>query len=1079
MKNWKRIILPGVIALLFPLMVSNEITKAMETNTSAADTAIRAFNDMFWDSEENFFWFDSNQDSHQGFWVEAELWEMVMDAYLNTSDPTLKEELRTQIDDVFDGTVEQYGEEWTDNPFNDDIMWWALGSARAYEITEDERYLETAKYHFDYVYENEWDDDFANGGIWWKSDDRSTKNACINFPAVQTAIQLYHVTGEEEYLETALQIFHWGKTMLTDGDGKVFDRIEVENGTIPHATHYNQGTFIGAAVGLYHITGDEVYLEDAVKAAQFTIEELVDGNDLLRYEGPNLDLKGGKTILIRNLAYLQDTLNELNSNEYEQFTDEFNYWLTYNTVNAWDQRGEDNVVDGNWSGQLLSGTYESWSSSGAVQALQVIETYDYEDVELIVETKDAFETIEAEDYNIGSGFLLEGSPEGGLQLAGIEDEDYAVYKNVDFGSTEAVGFIARMASGTDGGNIEIRLDSLDGPVIGNLDAEGTGGWQNFTDMVSLLEDEEGNRVSITGKHDIYLVFNKKEDDYLFNLNWFTFTTSDPTKTHAFTRLNAEDFGESTGLSINAESGYVENIEDGAYALYGNINFGSGAAGITVHAAGGSQGGSIEIKLDSLDGPTAGVIDIPAIGDWDKWVDIMATVDEEKATGIHDVYLVFHGNDGDYPFNIDWFSFSAESGQDRDAYAKLEAENYNSGAEFGTETGGGETYLAGINADNQPYAMYNYIDFGDTSPEQFHVRAASDTNGGTIEVRIDSMDGPVIANIPVTGTGGWQNFETFSTNIATPVTGEHIVFFHFKGEGFLYNFDKFTFGDPAVFTEPDPQPEPEEDDVPPGEVENVRIIRSDEEMKLYWDGPYDMDGEKVQITLLKDGQAIGDMMEVKRGIQKATFTDLEKDEAYSLSIRAVDTSDNVSEGILLHTKDFASFTLTAGDASLEEDTSFEDYQPVIFQVLENESSIKTAAIVIDGQTYKLDATETQTLEIDMAGNLGEKVATVITEDESGNRLIQTFHFSVMTNADSLGHLLTRFIESEEISGPLVPQLSNTMDQVHHMLGKDKQKQAKKHLQRFVRHLNNETLSQHIDENAKEVLNTDAGTLLDSW
>ena len=113
---------------------------------------------------------------------------MVMDAYRHTSDAGLKAQLRTQIDDIFDGTVAKYGEDWTDNHFNDDIMWWAMGSARAYGITKNPRYLEKAKYYFDFVYNTQWDDSFANGGIWWMNSDHSTKNACINFPAAEAAV---------------------------------------------------------------------------------------------------------------------------------------------------------------------------------------------------------------------------------------------------------------------------------------------------------------------------------------------------------------------------------------------------------------------------------------------------------------------------------------------------------------------------------------------------------------------------------------------------------------------------------------------------------------------------------------------------------------------------------------------------------------------------------------------------------------------------------------------------------------------------------------------------------------------------
>ncbi|MUG65241.1 carbohydrate-binding protein [Paenibacillus campinasensis] len=888
--------LPLVVALLFTSVIGAAPVQAASFGPADADAAIRAFNAKFWDPQAKYFWADSNRgDNYQSFWVEAELWEMVMDAYLHTSDPELKAQLRTQIDDIFDGTVAKYGEDWTNNPFNDDIMWWAMGSARAYQITGEARYLERAQYYFDFVYDTQWDDEFAGGGIWWLNSEHDTKNACINFPAAQTAVFLYELTGAPHYLEAATRIYRWSKTMLTDGEGKVFDRIEVARGPIPDSTHYNQGTFVGSAVGLYRVTGDETYLEDAVKGARFTMDRLVDNNRLLNYEGPNGDLKGGKTILIRNLAYLQQALDHEGSGLYDEFEREFDAWLAFNTAMAWSHRNEEGIVDGNWVGQLRSGTYESWSSSGAVQALTVVEP---QEVTLRYPARSAYDKIEAERYNIGKGFVLEGSAEGTLQLGGIQAGHFAAYKNVDFGSDGATGFIARAASGTSGGNIEVRLDALDGPLVGNVRVEGTGGWHHFIDAVAVLKDEQGNPVTVTGTHDVYLVFTEADDEYLFNLNWLRFTKTDPTQTHAYAKLRADGLDGSSGLSVNAEHGYLEGIADGAHALYRGIDFGSdsGAAGVTMRVASGHQGGTIEVKLDRLDGPSVGVVQVPALGDWDQWVELMAVIDHEQAVGIHDVYLVFHGTNGqNFPCNLDWFSFTTVKGSARDAFGKLEAEHYTIGDGFGTEQGGGQTYLAGMYGPNQPYAMYNYIDFGDTSPEQFHVHAASDTSGGTIEVRLDSPNGPLMATATVNGTGGWQNFQVFSADVTTPVTGKHIVFLIFKGSDWLYNLDKFTFGDPDVFTAPTAPPEPVTDEVPPGEVENVRAVRENGHIRLYWDGPYDLDGKLVQIRLLKNKKQVGETLEIRRGIQTALLPEVKNPRNHTITFTAVDHSGNVSKG----------------------------------------------------------------------------------------------------------------------------------------------------------------------------------------
>ncbi|TFE22806.1 carbohydrate-binding protein [Cohnella luojiensis] len=1076
--TFKLLMLTLAFTLTFTSVSSIRTTEASANTSSDADAAIEAFNAMFWDSNAKYYWTNSNRgNNYQGFWVEAELWEMVMDAYVNTSDAALKSKLRTQIDDIFDGTVAKYGEDWTNNHFNDDIMWWAMACARAYEITNDPKYLEKAKYYFDFVYDTQWDDTFANGGIWWLNTEHNTKNACINFPASQAAVYLYNITKDDHYLEAATRIFRWGKTMLTDGNGKVFDRIEVENGAVPDATHYNQGTFIGAAVGLYQITGNAVYLDDAVKAASFTKNHLVDANNLLRYEGPNGDLKGGKTILIRNLAYLQKAVNERSESAYQQFSSDFNYWLAFNRQMAWNNRSPDNIVDGNWAGQLLSGTYESWSSAAAVEALTVLKP---QEVDLKYAVKNPYNKIEAESYNTGTGFGMEGSVEGTLQLGGIQPGFYAAYKNVDFGSAGAIGFIARAASGTGGGNIEIRLDSLDGPKAGTLNVQGTGGWNNYTDAVTLLKDDQGNPSTITGLHDVYLVFTKTNDQYLFNLNWFKFTMTDPTKTDAYARLKAGDYDGSSGVSKNPDWGFLDNIHNNSYTFYKEIDFGTGAAGVTAHVTSGNQGGTIEVKLDSLDGPTAAIIGIPALGNWDSWADIMSNVDDNLAVGVHDVYLIFHGTNGsDSPFNLDWITFTTVKGKALDAYGKLEAEKYTSGVGFGTESGGGQTYLAGVYGPNNPYAMYNYIDFGSSSPSKFSVNAASDTSGGTIEVRIDSMNGPVIATSTVPGTGGWQNFAVTQADVTAPVTGKHIVFLLFKGGDWLYNLDKFTFGDPAVFTTPLPPPVPVTDNVPPGEVENVQVIRGADNIKLYWDGPYDVDGQKVQITLSSNGQQVGNLVEVNRGIQTAVISGTEKGKNYTLLIKNVDTSGNVSSGITVDFKDLPSYSLSANGNALAEGDSIEDYKVLNFNVWDNLSEIRSAIITIDGKEYPINPQLEQSIDIDMAGNLGDKTATVTIEDELGNKLQSTFEFKVITSVDSMNRLIERFTDSGELSGAMIPQLTNSLKQAQQQLDIGKQDQATKHMRDFIKHLNNEALDANITDGAKAILNVDAESMINTW
>lgn len=1057
--------------LMFTAVSAGSPVHVKAFTLSDAEAAIQAFNAKFWDPNAEYFWSDTNHSNYQGFWVEAELWEMVMDAYLNATNPDLKAQLRAQIDQIYDGAVKKYGSDWTNNHYNDDIMWWAMACARAYQITGEQKYLEQAIKHFNFVYDTQWDKSFLNGGIWWMNSDHSTKNACINFPAAETAIYLYNITKDAHYLDAAKTIYRWAKTMLTDGNGKVYDRIEVIKGVCTDSTHYNQGTFIGSAVGLYNITGDTVYLDDAIKAAKYTKDKLTDVNGILNYEGGHGDLKGGKTILIRNLALLQKAVSERTESSYREFSQELDDWLAYNTQTAWNHRNSDNIVDGNWTGQLISGTYESWSCSAGVEALNVVKP---QDVTLNAEvTKNPYSILQAENYDIASGVGIEGCSEGTLQLAGIQPGYYIVYKNVDFGSDGASGFIARAASATGGGYIEIRLDSLTGPKIGTCDVQGTGSWNNFIDATTTI-------TNTTGIHDVYLVFTKKNDQYLFNLNWFRFTKDDPTRTDAYTKLKASNFDTSEGLSVDPNWKFLNAIHNNAYACYKGVDFGSGAAGVTVHIQSGYKGGFIDLKLDSLNGPTIGTIGIPSFGNWNNWYDILANIDDSQAKGIHDLYLVFRGTDGsDWPCNLDWFTFTTVKGVYRDAYGKIEAENYTGGSGFGTENGGGQTYLAGIYGPNNPYVVYNYIDFGTTSPTKFYVNAASATNGGKIEVRIDSINGPVIATCTIPGTGGWQNFTISSADVIAPVTGKHVVYMLFKGSGYLFNFDKFTFGDPGVFSTPISPPAPIYDNIPPGDVEHVQVIRNNGSMKLFWEGPYDIDAQKVEISISNNGQRIGDPIYVNRGVQTADIAGINADTDYEIQIKAIDFSGNMSKGITVLTENLPKFSLIANGNALKDGDSFDDCTPLTFKVWDNSSSIVSAKIVIGDKVYAIDPKVQQSIEIDMAGMVGNWTAYATVADIGGNVIENTIQFKVTTSIDSMRSLINRFANSKDIKRAMIPQLLNALDQAKHQLDIKRPDHAIKHMQDFIKHLNNAALSHNITDYAKSVLINDAQILISIW
>ena len=125
---------------------------------------------------------------------------------------------------------------------------------------------------------------------------------------------------------------------------------------------------------------------------------------------------------------------------------------------------------------------------------------------------------EAETICWSSGIETEKCSEGGMNVGFIENGDYIKVKGVDFGSG-AASFEARVASGSSGGNIELRLDSPTGKLVGTCAVQGTAGWQDWTTKTCTVSGAEGI-------HDLYLNFTGGSG-YLMNFNWWKFASKAP------------------------------------------------------------------------------------------------------------------------------------------------------------------------------------------------------------------------------------------------------------------------------------------------------------------------------------------------------------------------------------------------------------------------------------------------------------------------------------------------------------------------------------------------------------------------
>ena len=121
---------------------------------------------------------------------------------------------------------------------------------------------------------------------------------------------------------------------------------------------------------------------------------------------------------------------------------------------------------------------------------------------------------EAECIAWESGIKTERDSKTGMYVTDIDNGDYIKVKGVNFGKGAGV-FKANISSGLNDGEIELRIDSLNGFKIGSLAVSNTGGLKHWQ-----LESTSINNA--TGVHDLFFVFKGNPGKKLFNFDWWRF-----------------------------------------------------------------------------------------------------------------------------------------------------------------------------------------------------------------------------------------------------------------------------------------------------------------------------------------------------------------------------------------------------------------------------------------------------------------------------------------------------------------------------------------------------------------------------
>lgn len=280
-----------------------------------------------------------NIESVKGFfWDNAEMMEVVLDAYDVTNDPKYK----TMFEAMYKNFILKNGADWQDNKYNDDIAWMVLVSVRGYLLTGDISYRDKAKEQFDKMYARAFNYSYGGGMLWYHT--KTTKNACINGPSMVACCYLAQATGDSTYYNKAISLYTWSKLYLFDAaTGKLNDNVDLDkkSGMLKissWSSTYNQGTYLGAAVMLYKYTKEASYLSEAQKIALYIRDEMYNGKVMNNEDNGN-DLPGFKGIFAR---YARMYTIELNKTELVE-------WLQLNAKVAYNNRNSQGLIQTKWA----------------------------------------------------------------------------------------------------------------------------------------------------------------------------------------------------------------------------------------------------------------------------------------------------------------------------------------------------------------------------------------------------------------------------------------------------------------------------------------------------------------------------------------------------------------------------------------------------------------------------------------------------------------------------------------------------------------------------------------------------------